>query len=192
MLKNLRIAALTNLFGVVVTLGFLAVVVTGALAIRELKVGGPIYQRIVLGKDLIADILPPPEYVIEAYLEATLAMNDPASVERRRTRLAQLRKDYDERHDYWLKESFEPALLDQLTRTSHAPVMRFWSEIETRFLPALVRKDEAAARASYTTIAEAYTAHRAVVDRIVEETNRYNSETEIDADRRERLFMTAV
>ena len=50
MLKNLRIAALTNLFGVVVTLGFLAVVLTGALAIRELKVGGPIYHRIVLGK----------------------------------------------------------------------------------------------------------------------------------------------
>ncbi|MBK1839854.1 HAMP domain-containing protein [Azospirillum sp. YIM B02556] len=192
MLKNLRIAALTNLFGVVVTLGFLAVVVTGALAIRELKVGGPIYQRIVLGKDLIADILPPPEYVIEAYLEATLAMNEPASVEQRWTRLAQLRKDYDERHDYWLKESFEPALVDRLTRTSHAPVTRFWSEIETRFLPALAGKDEAAARASYAVIADAYAAHRAVVDRIVEETSRYNSETEVDAADRERLFMTAV
>ncbi|PWC46623.1 chemotaxis protein [Azospirillum sp. TSA6c] len=192
MLKNLRISTLTNLFGVVVTLGFLAVVVTGALAIRELKVGGPIYQRIVLGKDLIADILPPPEYVIEAYLEATLAMNDPASVEQRRARLAQLRKDYDERHEYWLKESFEPSLLTQLTQTSHAPVMRFWTEVETRFLPALARKDEAAARASYAAIAEAYASHRAVVDRIVEDTNRYNSETEVYATSREDLFMTAV
>ncbi|PWC34284.1 methyl-accepting chemotaxis protein [Azospirillum sp. TSO35-2] len=191
MLKTLKIAALTNLFGVVVTLGFLAVVVTGALALRELKVGGPIYQRIVLGKDLIADILPPPEYVIEAYLETTLAMNDPSSVEQRRARLAQLRKDYDERHDYWLKERFEPAILAKLTTTSHAPVTRFWAEIETKFLPALARKDEAAARASYTAIAAAYAAHRAVVDQIVEETNRYNSETEVYATDRERLFMTA-
>ncbi|ALG70722.1 chemotaxis protein [Azospirillum thiophilum] len=192
MLKTLRIAALTNLFGVVVTLGFLAVAVTGALAIRELKVGGPIYQRIVLGKDVIADILPPPEYVIEAYLEATLAMNDPASAGQRRGRLAQLRKDYDERHDYWLKESFEPTILETLTRTSHAPVMRFWTEVETVFLPALARKDEAAARASYKIIADAYAAHRAVVDRIVEATTRYNSETEVYAADRERLFMTAV
>lgn len=192
MLKNLRIAALTNLFGAVVTLGFLAVVLTGALAIRELKVGGPIYQRIVLGKDLIADILPPPEYVIEAYLEATLAMNDPASVERRRARLAQLRKDYDDRHEYWLEERFEPALVDQLTGTSHAPVMRFWTEVETKFLPALTRKDEAAARASYAVIAEAYAAHRAVVDRIVADTTRYNSETEVYADERENLFLSAV
>ncbi|MBP2300168.1 methyl-accepting chemotaxis protein [Azospirillum picis] len=192
MLKNVRIAALTNLFGVAVALGFLAVAVTGMLAIRELKVGGPIYQRIVLGKDLIADILPPPEYVIEAYLEATLALQDPASADRRRARLAQLRKDYDERHDYWLQESFEPAIRDKLTRTSHLPVQRFWTEIEANFLPALVRRDVAAATASYKVIADAYAAHRAVVDEIVAETTRYNNRTEVYADDREAWFVGAV
>ncbi|MFD1626672.1 methyl-accepting chemotaxis protein [Azospirillum griseum] len=192
MLKNLKIAALTNLFGVVVTLGFLVVAATGMLAIRELKVGGPIYQRIVLGKDLIADILPPPEYVIEAYLEATLAFNDPSTVKQRQERLAQLRKDYDDRHEYWLKEDFEPTIRKQLTETSHAPVMRFWTEVETKLLPALAKKDEAAARSAYKAVSDAYTAHRAVVDAIVTATNRYNSETEVYAADRERLFMTAV
>jgi len=192
MLKPLKIAALTHLFGALVTLGFLAVAATGALAIRELKVGGPIYQRIVLGKDLIADILPPPEYVIEAYLETTLALNDPASVVQRTARLAALRKDYDERHEYWVKESFEDSIRNRLVVTSHAPVMRFWTEVETTFLPALAKGDEAAAKASYRIIAEAYAAHRAVVDTIVAETNRYNSATETDAAERERLFLTAV
>ncbi len=192
MLKSLKIAALTTLFGVVVTLGFLAVVTTGGLAIRELKIGGPIYQRIVLGKDLIADILPPPEYVIEAYLEATLALNDPASAPQRAARLAQLRKDYDERHAYWAKESFEDRIRNKLVVTSHAPVLRFWTEVETKFLPALAKRDEAAAKASYTVIADAYAAHRAVVDTIVAETNAYNSATEIDAAAREDRFMTAV
>ena len=192
MLRTLKIAALTNLFGFLVALGFVVVVTTSALAIHELKVGGPIYQRIVLGKDLIADILPPPEYVIEAYLEATLALNDPASVAPRKERLAQLRKDYDERHEYWVKESFEDRIRNRLIVTSHAPVMRFWTELEGKFLPALARRDEAAARASYTILAESYAAHRAVVDEIVTETNRYNSATEIDADRRETRFMTAV
>lgn len=32
------------------------------------KVHGPLYQQIVQGKDLIADVLPPPAYVIESYL----------------------------------------------------------------------------------------------------------------------------
>jgi methyl-accepting chemotaxis protein len=36
------------------------------LAINKVKVGGPIYKQVVEGKDLIADILPPPEYIIES------------------------------------------------------------------------------------------------------------------------------
>ena len=31
----------------------------------QVRVQGPAYTRIILGKDLIADILPPPAYVIE-------------------------------------------------------------------------------------------------------------------------------
>ena len=61
-------------FGIVLAIGFAAVVSTSLYALKELKVGGPLYSDIKLGNDLIADILPPPEYVIEAYLEATLAM----------------------------------------------------------------------------------------------------------------------
>ncbi|AWK86356.1 methyl-accepting chemotaxis protein [Azospirillum thermophilum] len=192
MLSRLRIAALTHLFGMVITLGLVVTVAAGYLAIRELKVGGPIYDRIILGKDLIADILPPPEYVIEAYLETTLALNDPSSLPARRDRLAQLRKDYDERHDYWKKESFEPAIRDRLTRDSHAHVQRFWTEVEGSFLPALARGDSAAAASAYRRIAEAYAAHRAVVDGIVAATNRYNAETEVYAADRKTLFMAAV
>ena len=64
-------------FGVVLAIGFAALVSTSLYALKELKVGGPLYSDIKLGNDLIADILPPPEYVIEAYLEATLAMREP-------------------------------------------------------------------------------------------------------------------
>jgi methyl-accepting chemotaxis protein len=192
MLKTLKIAALTNLFGVVIALGFVVVAATGMLAIQELKVGGPIYQRIILGKDLIADILPPPEYVIEAYLETTLALNDPASVGQRRERLAQLRKDYNERRDYWSKQDIDPALRNRLTAASHAPATLFWNEVEGKFLPALAKGDAAAAGASYKALSAAYAAHRAVIDSIVTDANRANAATERDASDREVRFMTAV
>ena len=39
-----------------------------ASKLSQLEVNGPLYQRVVQGKDLVADILPPPEYVIETYL----------------------------------------------------------------------------------------------------------------------------
>ncbi|MFZ3045831.1 MAG: hypothetical protein WA151_07945, partial [Desulfatirhabdiaceae bacterium] len=41
--------------------------------LNNLRVNGPVYEQIVEGKDLIADILPPPEYIMEAYL-VTLQM----------------------------------------------------------------------------------------------------------------------
>ena len=66
---NLKIANSIRLFGCIVVGGFLIGATTCAVALWKLSVGGPVYEQIVLGKDLVADILPPPEYVIEAYLE---------------------------------------------------------------------------------------------------------------------------
>ena len=54
---RLRIASLTNLFGALV-IGCVALIGTvGGMALSELKVGGPLYSRIVLGKDLVADTI---------------------------------------------------------------------------------------------------------------------------------------
>src|SRR5512141_17121 len=39
-------------------------------AMATLNVNGPVYQRIVQGKDIIADVLPPPEYILESYMVA--------------------------------------------------------------------------------------------------------------------------
>ncbi len=177
-----------GLFGFVVTLGCVAILVANMMAISQLKVGGPIYRQIVLGKDMIADILPPPEYVIEAYLESTLALNDPSSVAARKERLGQLRKDYDLRHEYWISEHFDPTITKMLVEDSHVEVMKFWSAVEERFLPALERGDMAVARAAYKELAEAYTAHRAVVDKIVATTNDFNAATEVSAAGEETFY----
>ncbi len=62
-----------SLFGLVTAIGFAALFFTSGYALEQLRVGGPLYGRIKLGNDLIADILPPPAYVLEAYLEAIFA-----------------------------------------------------------------------------------------------------------------------
>src|ERR1700690_1758180 len=69
-----------TLFGVLTVTGLLVAVLPSAYAIRELTVGGLLYGDIKLGNDLVPDVLPPPAYVIEAYLEATLALREPAKL----------------------------------------------------------------------------------------------------------------
>ena len=60
---------LSHRFAVLITvfaLGFAAFGWWSFRTLAELKVNGPVYHKIVQGKDLIADILPPPAYIIES------------------------------------------------------------------------------------------------------------------------------
>ncbi|WP_298243159.1 methyl-accepting chemotaxis protein [uncultured Bradyrhizobium sp.] len=170
-------------FGIVLAIGFAAVVSTSLYALKELKVGGPLYSDIKLGNDLIADILPPPEYVIEAYLEATLAMREPDQLAAHGERLVQLRKDYDERKAFWVTSSLSADLKTALVSKSDAEVQKFWKASD-QLLPALKAKDAAASERAYAQLKDAYTAHRAVIDSIVENANKQNAAMEkLAADR---------
>jgi methyl-accepting chemotaxis protein len=179
-------------FGILTLLGLLSVIGASNYALSQLKVGGPLYDKIKLGNDLVADILPPPEYVIEAYLEATLTLQDPSSLGAHRDRLVQLKKDYDDRRDFWSKSELDPAIKYKLTETSHADVVRFWNAIEQSFLPAISKGEAALAAKSYAEITAAYTAHRGVIDEIVKETNDENAATEAEANGRVKLFTSIL
>ncbi len=192
MSTRMKIAQAVNLFGLIVTVSFIATVGTGFVALNQLKVGGPLYERIVLGKDLIADILPPPAYILEAYLETTLALNEPGTAAAHRARLVQLRKDYDERHAYWQKQDFDPKLRELLTVNSDAEAARFWDKTEKTFLPALQAGDLDTARRAYADMTKAYEAHRAVIDKIVDGANAMNAQTETDAKERDGFYSAIV
>jgi methyl-accepting chemotaxis protein len=185
---RLTVARAMVLFGLVTAAGLGAVVFTGIYALSDVKVGGALYDKIKLGNDLVADILPPPEYVIEAYLEATLALNNPAELVTRRDRLVQLKKEYDERREFWSKSDLNPAIKAKLIEESHREVQRFWAAVEQVFLPALAKADMATAAKSYSEITTAYLAHRALIDDIVKKTNDDNAATEAGATQRVTTF----
>src|SRR6476661_3742109 len=188
MTLRLTISRAILIFGLVTALGLGAVIATSVFALSQLKVGGPLYNQIKLGNDLIADILPPPEYVIESYLEATLVLHDPAQLAAHRDRLVQLKKEYDERWDFWVKSDLDPALKTKLVEKSDGEVRRFWTAIQDGLVPALAKGDSAAATKSYTEITARYTAHRAVIDDIVKQTNDQNAATEVAATGRVSMF----
>jgi methyl-accepting chemotaxis protein len=145
----------------------IAAAATVALVVEHIKMGGPLQIQSQLASDYIADILPPPEYIIEPYLEATLALAHPDEVNARRARLSALHRSYDERHRFWLDATMDPDLRDRLTITTHAPAQQFWTELEGRFLPAVAAGRSDDAKASYRRLTSAYDRHRAAVDAAV-------------------------
>jgi methyl-accepting chemotaxis protein len=180
------------LFGVVTALGLAALLLTSGYALRQLRVGGPLYSQIKLGNDLIADILPPPAYVLEAYLEATLALREPETVAARTERLAQLHKDYDERREFWGKSALDPGLKALLTDKSHAEVTKFWDITQNELLPAIVSKNLPAAEADYRKLQSVYAAHRAVIDDIVKQATDDGAALEVTAANQDTRFKIMV
>ena len=68
MFKQMKLSGkLASVIGVMI-LGMIVFSGFGWWVMNRVKINGPLYQQLVNGKDLIADILPPPEYIIETYL----------------------------------------------------------------------------------------------------------------------------
>jgi len=192
MKMRLSISAAIALFGVITALGLAAMVVTSGYALNQLRIGGALYSQIKLGNDLIADILPPPEYVVEAYLEATLAVRDPSHLSVHQDRLKELHGEYDERREFWRKSDLDPAMKADLTVKSAAEVQKFWVVTENEILPALRKNDREEAEKAYARLGLIYQAHRAIIDQIVKQANTANSELEIVAAQRVSTYSTAV
>ena len=177
---QLKVRSAIFLFGAAVAGGLLAAVAIGLLNVNQIRVGGPIYDRIIQGKDLVADILPPPAYVIESYLEATLALNKSKPLSDTRERINKLKSEYNDRHAFWVKSDLRDDLKTKLLNESHTHVSKLWSAVEEKLLPALDRNDQTAINQAYEQVTLAYYAHRAVVDEIVAGAEAMNIATEAE------------
>ena len=118
--------------------------------------------------DLNADILPPPAYALEPYMQVSRIAADISSLNEGRDRLNKLRREFDARYGYWQDSDLDAGLKRTLLDNARQPATRMWDEIEQRFLPAADAGDEAAMRASYRRISEHYKAHRQQIDALVE------------------------
>src|SRR4029078_12087591 len=121
-----------------------------------------------------------------------LVWREPARLSAHRDRIAQLKKEYDERHEFWVKSDLDPALKTKLVEKSDSEGRRFWTSIQDGLLPALTKSDSAAAAKSYAEITARYTAHRAIIDDIVKQTNDQNAATEVAATGRRSTFPVPV
>ncbi|MGZ4981769.1 MAG: methyl-accepting chemotaxis protein [Methylobacter sp.] len=138
-------------------------------AMNTVNLDGSIYQRIIQDKDIIADVLPPPEYIIESYLVAlqlTQATN-PDEINALVARFQELKTEYESRHRYWLGQSLEQELHFSLLDRSYRAAQAFYNEANQRFLPNIQASDRAGSQASLMQMRHAYEEHRAAINEVV-------------------------
>jgi len=140
--------------------------------LNTLRIRGNLYNQIVMSKDLIADVLPPPEYIIESYLDVLQMVEetDPAQMDYFSGELRRLQADYDQRHRFWENEPLlEPgALRDAMLTGAYDPAVQFYNIVFSQLIPALQRGDREYARElAHGDLKTLYTAHRKSVDQVV-------------------------
>jgi len=189
-LTDLTLAQRFSALLAVVVVGFAAYGACSFKVLSDLKVNGPVYERIVQGKDLVADILPPPEYIIESYL-VSLQLVEAAPAERKTLidNLKSLKNDYDTRHTYWANEHLDAALNDQLLLNADKPAQEFYKIAFDQFVPALEKDDKAGAIAALTIMKARYTEHRLEINKLVDLANK---RTEVDESGAKTQIITST
>ncbi|MBR7781723.1 methyl-accepting chemotaxis protein [Undibacterium luofuense] len=169
---SLRLLSLSKRLAVLIVLfsaGFLIYGIWSFKTLNELKVSGPVYQKITQSKDLVADILPPPEYILESYLVVfqIMAAENAGEQEKLITRLKDLKKDYDSQHEFWSKQNLEKNIADGLLDKSYAPAQAFYTTAFSEFIPAAQKQDKEAMSAAMQKMKASYDTHLAQINQLV-------------------------
>jgi signal transduction histidine kinase len=162
--------------------------------LAEIRVNGPIYHRIMQGQDLVADILPPPAYILESYL-VTLQMGsavDQGRLQYLEQRLHQLQDEFRQRHQYWRGVRLEGELADKFLRQSHQLGERFYAKAYAQLLPALRREDRAGAALALGELGVIYEQQRQVIDQVVTLARQRNLTDERAARDRMDVMMVSL
>jgi len=113
--------------------------------------------------------------VVEAYLEASLILTNPAGAAGHITNLAQLEKDYRTRKAYWAASALTADEQATLT-TADANADNFWDAVDNRFLPAIKAGNMAGANAVHSgEMASEYKAQHEAILRLVDQSNAFKA-----------------
>jgi methyl-accepting chemotaxis protein len=189
---RLSIAGSIKIFGITACCGLAAILALGAIALDKLEVTGPLYMQIAAGKDLIGDILPPPEYVIEAYLDANLAAQHPADLPKYQADFSSLQQQYNDRHTYWLTGNLPAGIRTELTVASDADVETFWHQLNTIVVPAIQSGNQPAITQAMAALDQTYRAHRDIIDDIVTMSTNFDNANQSYAGSQLKLYSAAM
>lgn len=181
---NLKLTSKLKLIILVFSLGMVIFGFIAYQTIEKLRVNGDMYLQIVQGKDLIADILPPPDYIVESYLNAFQMLDEPDNniLQNLIEKSKSLREEYNVRHEVWVEELAEDEMKENMVKNSYIPAVKFYDLRDERFIPLILagKKDEARVLLNSEMKTE-YEIHRSYIDKVVAQANKNNAQIEEEA-----------
>ncbi|WP_368177698.1 methyl-accepting chemotaxis protein [Aeromonas sp. R1-2] len=173
MLKHIHDRSLLfgQVLGIMVIITLISISFFGLYSVRSAA------DQMGQGKDVVADILPPPLYLIESQLQVyTLLHAKPEEREALLQTLARLQQEFESRNRFWQESSLNEPLRELLLGEQKVQGELFWQLLNDKFVPSIKAGDLAQAGALAARLHTLYNAHRLGVDATVIRGNEYAAE----------------
>jgi methyl-accepting chemotaxis protein len=157
-------------------------------SLQQVKIHGPEYQRIIDSKDLVADILPPPMFVVEAYLTATETARHPEETDANIATLKKLQQDFQARIAVWAGADLPQDIRNLIDTRLKPATDAFWEQLFRRVVPQFVLAKNDGRDINLAPLRRAYDQQRAAVIDLVALSDRYLKEVESRTQRMELTY----
>jgi methyl-accepting chemotaxis protein len=179
-LHNLSMGSKLQLLVGVYVVGFFVFGWSAYSILNAAKVNGPYYQRITQDKDLLADVLPVSNDIVETYL-VTHLMDDttPQELSPLLDHYDMLKHDYFARQDAWHSTHDATGLREEMINRIRPRAEIFFAAIDRDLIPAVKRQDkEAAEKIVVESLPPLYKSHHDAIDQVVKLVTEHASESE--------------
>lgn len=190
-MSNLSLGKL--LYGLLVTVvaGLMLLAYESFESAGSITIGSKLYTDVIQSNDLVADVLPPPQYIVEAaLLVRQLRSAAPAERDVLITRFKQMREEFDTGQKRWLSDDMPENLRELITNRTATPARAFYDEVERNFMPALATDDQAAMDVSLRKLDEFYRQNRTAVEELVKLAIARKAELERDSKKQLTSYYT--
>lgn len=169
-INNIKITTKVTILIILALISIVSITFYALFTINRVKINGTQYDKIATNKDLIADILPPPFFLVESYqtaLEVALYVNS-VDVNSYLKKLENLEKEYNERFNFWSETLEEGKRKDILVKNAYGSGQTFFKAINEKFKPAIEEKNSVRALLYLkTTVTPPYLQHRFFIEQAV-------------------------
>jgi hypothetical protein len=182
--RKLTMKSMLLLLAGVFTVGFGIFGLVTASTLETVKINGESYRQIIQNKDLLADVLPPPAYIVEPCLVVNLMprAKTPEDLAKLVERFDRMKNEFEARQTHWQKHLPESPMKQELISASRKPAEQFFALVQNDFLPLVKSGDVNEARTVIDgKLMPLFYAHRDAIDSIVEQSTRQAAakETEV-------------
>ncbi|WP_316673831.1 methyl-accepting chemotaxis protein [uncultured Tolumonas sp.] len=161
-------------------------------SIKQISINGPIYARLKINQDLIADIMPPPMYLVDAAFQLQLFIQHAENNITREPYKEAYESDielFKSANSRWETSALDPAMKSQISSNIRPTAERFITIANSEIIPFIEKNNKKPNDETLILLEDTFSQHRKMVDTLLADANTQNQLIEQDtAEQKSKIY----